>query len=83
MTEPFAKLTPTTPTPTNALFGFQVRMSENLAVTGAWGENFFKGAAYVFDTQTWSQLARLQPNDDIEGSGFGSSVDVHRDLVIV
>lgn len=83
---PFAKLTATTATPDMGQFGFQVRMSGNLMVAGAWPENYFLGAAYVFEmdeSSEWSQVARLQPDDVLQGSGFGSSVDIHEETVIV
>lgn len=76
------KLTPTTPTPDDARFGWRVATWGDLLVTGALTEANFAGAVYVFETTSWSQVARLT-GDNIPGTGFGVSVSVWDDTILV
>lgn len=82
---PLSKLTPETSTPADARFGFTLSTWGKKLATGAWAEDYFAGAAYVFEQgeSGWSQLARLQPLVPFQGSGFGSSVAVWDDMVVV
>jgi hypothetical protein len=61
-----------------ALFGWSVALSGRTLMVGAFGENSFRGAAYLFQQGAgglWSKQARLVP-DDSQGSYqcFGFSV---------
>lgn len=81
---PLVKVLPTTPTPDAAHVGFRMAMWGNLVVTGAWPENHFVGAAYVFETEAWSQVARLEaPSDTVPGAYFGTGVSIWDDIVVV
>lgn len=80
MPAPLVKVSPTTPTPEGAHFGFRFAVWENLVVTGAWPESGFVGAAYIFDSDDWSQVARLEA--PIEGGYFGTGVGIWEDIVV-
>jgi len=67
-------------------FGESVRMSGTLAVLGAGrdddlGDN--AGAAYVFDTVSGEQVRKLFGNDTSAGDGFGDSVGIDGNTLIV
>ena len=67
-------------------FGYSGDMESPFAVIGAptartGGVSF--GAAYVFDTATGSELAKLAPDDAHEHQLFGLSVDVEGGLAVV
>ena len=68
-----------------AFFGASVSLSGDVAVIGAYGENGFAGAAYVFTRSggSWSQEARLTPGDAAPGQGFGAAVAVSGDHLLV
>jgi hypothetical protein len=60
-----ARLSLTTDHPP-ALFGWSVALADNTLMVGAFGENSFRGAAYLFGRVAggaWSQQARLVPDD--------------------
>ena len=60
-------------------FGFSVAISGATAIVGAWGndDNGSKsGSAYLFETTTGWQIAKLLPDDGATGDGFGYSVAI-------
>jgi len=69
----------------NDQFGFSVSVSGNTAVIGADGRNSGQGAAYVFVQSggVWSQQAELTASDGAAKDGFGGSVSVSGDTVVV
>lgn len=69
-------------------FGTSAAVSGDLAVFGAYGDNFagaFTGSAYLFRQvgDTWQQIAKLTADDAAESDFFGWSVAVDSDTVIV
>lgn len=72
-------------------FGGSVGVSDTTAVVGIprLNEFFFSGtgtsvgSAYIFDTQTGLQIAKLTPNDDGPVHLFGTAVGVSNSAVIV
>ena len=77
-----------------AAFGYDVAISENFAVVGlefnAYDESglnyiFSSGAAYVFENVSgvWTQIQKIVPSDRTIGAGFGQSVDIFNDYIIV
>ena len=69
-------------------FGISVAISEDTLVVGATGEDSFageSGAAYVFvrDDTTWSQQALLKAEAPVTNEGFGASVGVSGDTLVV
>jgi WD40 repeat protein len=68
------------------LFGGSVAISDNIAIVGAWkkdGAAGNSGAAYLFDTLTGNQIAKLLPNSGEDYSSFGFSVGISGDRAIV
>ena len=68
------------------VFGSAVSMSGDLAVVGTpRGFSGASGKAYVFDTMStpWTQLARLDPSGGALSDGFGTSVAVVGERVLV
>jgi hypothetical protein len=73
------------------LFGFSVDISGDYAVIGAIGEDgagVDRGAAYIFSrnqggTDNWGQVYRLRAGDPADSDGFGFSVAIDGDTVIV
>ncbi|MCB9836736.1 MAG: hypothetical protein H6808_08445 [Phycisphaera sp.] len=60
-------------------FGNSVAISGNTAVVGATGDDdngSDSGSAYVFDTSTGQQIAKLLPSDGTAGDRFGWSVAI-------
>lgn len=68
-----------------SLFGASVALSGNSLVVGAPGVQSFKGAAYVYQRQggTWVLARTLQANNGASLDGFGSSVAIDGDWIIV
>ncbi len=69
-------------------FGSSVAISGNLAVVGAPGDDkpgglIGAGSAYVFDASTGERLRKLTPDDQQFGSGFGTSVAISGNLIVV
>ena len=67
-------------------FGICVEISGNMAIVGASrnddnGEN--SGSAYLFDTTTGQQIAKLLPNDGAADDRFGASVAISESTAIV
>jgi hypothetical protein len=72
----------------NALFGTSVSLQGDTLVVGASQENGVSpraGSAYVFQRSgtSWSQQAKLTAADAAEGDGFGGSVSLAGDAVVV
>ncbi|MCZ6611106.1 MAG: hypothetical protein O6941_00605, partial [Planctomycetota bacterium] len=60
-------------------FGSSVGISGATAIVGAWGHDdngSASGSAYLFDTTTGKQIAKLLANDGAGGHGFGLSVAI-------
>lgn len=67
-------------------FGCSVALRGNLAVIGAkWDEpnGEASGSAYLFDIFTGQQIRKLLPDDGEADDGFGSSVAMNDDVVVV
>ena len=67
-------------------FGFSVAISGATAIVGAWrhddnGEN--SGSAYLFDTTSGGQIAKLLPDDGAVGDRFGGSVAISGTTAII
>ncbi len=68
------------------VFGSDVAISGTTAIIGAIGDDdvgFNKGAAYVYDTQTGEQLAKLTAGDPENVYSFGNAVDVSDTFALV
>ncbi|MCZ6851450.1 MAG: FG-GAP repeat protein, partial [Planctomycetota bacterium] len=67
-------------------FGRSVAISGDTAIVGAWYDDDngdFSGSAYLFDTTTGDQIAKLLPNDSAVGDEFGFSVSISGATAIV
>ena len=67
-------------------FGANVALSNGLAFVGAFendGAGIDAGAVYVFDVMTGNQLAKLVASDARPGDGFGCSVSVSGERVLI
>ncbi len=68
------------------LFGFSVAISDATAIVGADGDDdngSASGSAYLFDTTTGQQIAKLLPNYGVALDYFGSSVAISGNTAIV
>ena len=68
------------------LFGYSVAISGTTAVVGAWGDDDngdLSGSAYLFDTLTGQQTAKLQPSDGAAFDFFGRSVAINGNMAVV
>ncbi len=79
-----AKLTADDGAP-NDHFGISVSASGHYVVVGAFHDNDYSGAAYVFkrDGTSWTQQAKLTADDGAPGDAFGSSVSMSGNYAIV
>lgn len=67
-------------------FGWSVSVDGPAAIVGAYSENGFKGAAYLFledEDGSWHQISRLSPSVALGQSEFGSSVSLRGSTAIV
>lgn len=67
-------------------FGSAVAISGTTAIVGAFGDQHSgekSGAAYLFNTATGEQIAKLVPEDIAAGDYFGLTVDISGDVAIV
>ena len=67
-------------------FGLNVAISGDTAIVGAYGDGdngTNSGSAYLFDTITGEQIAKLLPNDGAASDLFGSSIAISGDTAIV
>ncbi|MEE8154938.1 MAG: FG-GAP repeat protein [Phycisphaerales bacterium] len=68
------------------IFGLSVAISGATAIVGAWYDNdngFHSGSAYLFDTTTGRQIAKLLPNDGAADDEFGVAVAISGETAIV
>jgi choice-of-anchor B domain-containing protein len=77
-------VTPVTGTPGDA-FGSAIAIDGAVAVVGAPRANDGVGAAYVMQRTAgeWREVARLVPADTAAMRGFGSSVAIHGDRILI
>ena len=69
-----------------ALDGRGVSISGNIAIIGAYYDDvngYLSGSAYLFDTTTCQQIAKLLPNDGAADDGFGGEVSISETVAIV
>ena len=71
-------------------FGVSVSVSGNVAIVGAENDDdngLYSGSAYVFErddsTGHWNETSKLTASDGSNGDGFGFSVAVSSNTVIV
>ncbi len=69
----------------NDNFGAMLDIDGDLAVVGAIAKNSFTGAAYVFYRSggVWAQEAKLTASDGVAFDGFGSTVAISGNTVVV
>lgn len=80
-----AKLIPSDGAPFD-YFGSSVAISSTTAVIGAYAANdngSDSGSAFLFDTTTGQQIAKLLPSDGASGDEFGISVAISGSTVVV
>ncbi|KAJ5076428.1 hypothetical protein M0811_06428 [Anaeramoeba ignava] len=70
-------------------FGQSISISGNTLAVGA-GSNFYPdgakpGRAYIFEQEksNWNQKARLFASDGTNGDGFGESISISNDIVVI
>lgn len=67
-------------------FGFSVAISGTMAVVGAFGDSdngALSGAAFLFDTTTGQQIAKILPDDGSVEDNFGFSIAFSGTTIIV
>jgi hypothetical protein len=66
-------------------FGCSVSLSGDTAFIGASGTDSYKGSVYLFTRAgtTWTQQAKLLAADGASGDGFGCSVSLSGDTVLI
>ncbi|MFC2014605.1 hypothetical protein ACFLUP_01270 [Chloroflexota bacterium] len=66
-------------------FGYAVSVSANNIVVGAYGDDDYFGAAYVFTRyeNVWSEQAKLTDADGSPGDFFGISVAINKHTLVV
>ncbi len=66
-------------------FGRSVWLEGDLVVVGAPGHEYSLGGAYIFRLEgtTWVEEAALIGSDTVEGDGFGNSVSISGDVIVV
>ncbi|KYK29042.1 hypothetical protein AYK20_06220 [Thermoplasmatales archaeon SG8-52-1] len=66
-------------------FGWSVSIDGNNAIIGAWGDDNYKGSAYIFklDGLTWSEGKKLTASDGKAHDEFGWSVSIDGDYAII
>ena len=82
---PLSKLTASVPGD-NDEFGYSVAIDEDIGVVGAPGATNGTGAAYVYTKDSrgvWRQAAMLAASDGLAYDGFGISVAVDGDTIVV
>ena len=67
------------------IFGSSVSADGNTVVIGAYGEDHYKGSAYVFsnDSGTWTQTAKLTASDGANSDYFGYSVSIDGNTMVI
>ncbi len=79
------KLLPANGNP-SAVFGSSVAISGNIAIIGSYGDDeigAFTGAAYLFDTNSGEQIAKVMQHDFTTMVMFGTAVGIDGDTAIV
>jgi len=69
-----------------AEFGNSVAISGNIAIVGAWADSeagLASGSAYVYDSISGDQIAKLTADDAAATDEFGQSVDIDGSNVII
>jgi len=82
---PIAKLGPSDGA-SGDLFGVSVAIDGTTAIVGAYQDDdngSYSGSAYLFDTNTGAQIAKLVPSDGASGDLFGVSVAIDGTTAIV
>jgi len=69
--------------PPNGAFGQSVAVDGDTAIVGAYGEDGFSGAAYLFDLATGGTPQRITPSDPSSMKYFGHSVAVSGGTAVV
>ncbi len=69
-------------------FGYSVSLSGDMAVVGAPRDDengAWSGSTYVFENGPagWAEVARLLPEDGVAGDGFGRSVGIDGNTVVI
>ena len=67
-------------------FGYSVSIYEDTIVVGAYGDNSYKSSAYIFEKNSngvWSQIQEITASDGAAGDGFGGSVSIYEDTIVV
>ncbi len=82
-----ARLTASNPE-TDEYFGRSVAIDGDVIVVGAYGDNSFRGSAYVFvkpDTgwANMTQTAKLKSSVEQDGDDFGKSVSISGDVIAI
>ncbi len=71
----------------NNYFGYSVGISGTTAIVGTYSDYIDSsdgsGAAYLFDTITGLQIAKLLPNNGVVGDSFGESVGISGTTAVV
>lgn len=67
------------------MFGASASISGDYAIVGAWGDDSYKGSAYIFERSgvTWTEQPKLTANDGAASDYFGSSVSISGDSALV
>ncbi len=66
-------------------FGGSVSISNDTIVVGAYGDDDYKGSAYVFTrtASVWNEQQKLTSSDRAQGDNFGCSVAIDTNTIIV
>jgi hypothetical protein len=72
----------------NAIFGWSVSVSGDVALVGAWGDDdqgYRSGSAYIFgwDGSAWVEEQKLLASDGAAGDYFGRSVSVRGEVALI
>jgi|GEM_PF-5244894 len=67
------------------LFGRVVKINDKTAIVGSPRNNNKQGAAYIFEEVDgeWKETAKLTASDGADGDGFGASVALKDDILVV
>jgi hypothetical protein len=65
--------------------GYSVSLSDDRALVGAYGDDAYRGSAYVFvrSGSSWTEEQQLVASDGTEGDAFGYSVSLSDDRALV
>jgi len=66
-------------------FGGSIAISDNTVIVGSSGDNSNSGSAYIFDFDgnDWTQTAKINASDAAADDGFGGSIAISDNTVIV